>query len=144
MARIAATLVLVPIGLVVLFSGTFETLMDRDIVVDILVATMICTGTYGVVSFVLARILAGRPRPISTDVFALILLVIWIPCLFIGIEIASLIPLVWGHAGEMFLVPFFGASPAILVWGLATYKHALISNQPMGPDASKSGACGSS
>ncbi len=137
MAWIASIFLLAPVGIVVLFWGTFEVLKDRDIVLDIVVATLICAATYGVAAFVFVRFLARRLRTMPTSIVVLALMILWIPCLFLGIQIASLIPLVWGHAGEMFFVPFVGASPGIFVWGVTMYKRSLISNTAFDRDAPK-------
>lgn len=91
----------------------------------IIVSAILCVLTYGVVAAGLGYVLAtGRLRGASAiAIYVVSLVALAVPCMFVARGVARLIPIVWGHAGEMFFFPYVGSS--IIIFGAALTVYVL-------------------
>ena len=77
--------------------------------------------TYGLAAHAVGRAMLRSPRRGGKRVvlLALYLAVLWPACLYLGMLIATIIPLPWGHAGEAYFLPYIVLTPIIFLTVLA-------------------------
>jgi uncharacterized protein YfaT (DUF1175 family) len=86
---------------------------------------ILCVLTYGLVAIGLGHVLAtGKLRGAgAVAVYVIALCALAIPCMFVALEVAKVLPsaIVWGHAGEMFYLPYAISSVIVFVAALVVY-----------------------
>jgi hypothetical protein len=89
------------------------------------VALTLCT--YGVAAFFVTRAMLRNSRRGGKWValLALYLVVLWPLCLWLGVLIATGVPLQWGHAGEAYYLPYIALTPIIFLLALARGSREL-------------------
>jgi hypothetical protein len=139
---IAALMLILAAAMVAWFWGNFEVLQDPTNLLAIFTASFICAVTYGAVVLFLFNRFVKRDT-VQTQIVALALFLYWFPCLFVGIKIAAMIPLDWGHTNDVFLIPYYGASFALYISATVMYSLRKTSNRTVESDARRDDAPGS-
>ena len=80
----------------------------------LLVGLIMFLAVYGGLCYWSAAVLSRKKRRLNGVFLLLSLCLLWVPSLVICFFMASLIPLTWGHAGE--LVVLSAVVGAIIVW----------------------------
>ena len=87
------------------------------IALQIFVSALVTFVVYGTTCLLVARKVARSNAKFKVLIGALLFLFFWLPCMFLGLLLAGLIPLEWGHGGGAYVLVNILAS--VLVFALS-------------------------
>lgn len=97
------------------------------IALQILLTSLVTFLVYGGACLFVIRRLQQSQRRHKVAIGVTVFLVLWLPCMFVGGVLATVVPLQWGHAGEAYLLTYFFISIPIFGFSIA----ALYTDRPV-------------
>ena len=91
-------------------------------------------GTYGVASYYVGKLMLHSSRRGGKRValLAVYMLLLWLPCVYAGLFLTTMIPLEWGHAREAYLLPYLVLTPIIFIGVLMRFSGDLKASPVVG------------